>query len=197
MNITKGSRFLRAALIAAAIGLVAAGCTTPSSGGPPPPPEVPVWMTGDSNSASTGHLMPTRPWVGSVGAAGYTASSRSMVVDDIIASIDAYGPPETVLVMAGVIDVARGVLTSEITAGMQSLEDEMTSRGIEVVWVAEPGWAYQAGLQELADWINAKPLSVDCRHLAGAPTSDGVHALSYDLMAACVADEVTALGITW
>ena len=196
-----GKRLLgiRAAIAVGAIALVGASCTSPPAGpgGLQAPPTVDVWMVGDSLSYGTGFQMSTTPWLGSAGASGFTSSGQTVILDDVLAAISAYGAPDHVLVMAGVMDVAGGQTTLDITTAMQAFEDSMTGQGVGVVWVAEPGYQYSGGLDLLADWINTKPLSVDCRSLAGPHKGDFVHPNSYVAMAGCVADAVTTLGITW
>lgn len=154
-------------------------------------------MVGDSVSLGVGVAMATRPWVSSVGNSGFSPNAQTRIIDNTLTKINLHGAPDAVLVMAGVVDIARGRTAADTIVYMQDYETDMNDLGVDVVWFAEPGWTWQdAGLDDIATWINSRPNSVDCRGQAG-PTMDGVHPMDYTAISQCTANGVTALGLTW
>lgn len=178
--------------------LVASACAlTPGSSAPPPPlDDTPVWMLGDSLAWATAAHMQPLPAVGAVGAAGFTSAATSKILDHAIPLLAGHNDPTHVLVLGGVNDLKPWITTADVTTGMQELEDEMTSRGIATVWIAQPGWSYAAALDPIADWVNAKTLSIDCRQVAG-PSTDGIHPSNYGPFSGCIDDALASMGITW
>ncbi len=190
------SRAFRASVLVAVLAvasLVGSACqTTPAY--VPVTPDTTVWMAGDSISATTGFTMlAPKPYVISYGGSGFTLSRAQLIGERIMSEIDAHGAPEAVMIMGGVIDVSRNVPTAETTAAMAALEADLNSLGVDVIWLHEPGWDYAAGLQELTDWIDTRPLSIDCRDLKGSST-DGIHPDHYSKMSKCIGDQMLVLG---
>lgn len=188
--------FIKMALAALALTLVAGACAK-GPGLAPASPEADVWMAGDSVSQGVGQAMPTRPWLSSVGNSGFTPAAKTRVLDNTLRKIGLHGPPEVVLVMAGVVDVSKRQPVTRIIEDMLYFEEQMNALDVDVIWIAEPGWTWQdQGLSELSDWVTAQPNSVDCRHLAGS-AADGVHPDNYTWIGQCVSNELTEMGITW
>jgi hypothetical protein len=195
------SRSLRragAVALVAVFAVLAASCTTSSRPpqAPPPPDDTPVWMLGDSLAWATASRMRPLPYVGAVGASGFTSGSRSLILDNVLPLLYQYPNPTHVLVMGGVNDIKVGITTQDIVDGMQALEAEMTAQGITTVWVAEPAWTLADRLNPVADWINTQPLSIDCRAYAGT-SSDGIHPVDYVPMATCIDAALADMGIIW
>jgi hypothetical protein len=185
-------RALAPVLVAVA---VAAGCTTaPTSSSPLPPPTVSVWFAGDSNAGHTSDLMVPRPWHSAVGGSGFTTSALSLVLDNTEAQIAQYGAPETLLVMAGVVDTPHRP-TADIIAGMEEFKAAMLAHGVRLIWVAEPAWKFADRVEPLSQWALSQPESIDCRSAAGAADYDGVHPKSFANLARCMDLAVAALGV--
>jgi hypothetical protein len=133
------------------------------------------------------------PYRTAQGGTGFTTARLEVVSDQISSEIAEHGAPETIVIMAGVIDVSKGATTAAIIAEMASVEADLVSQDINVVWLAEPGWTYAAQLAPIVDWVKTRPNWIDCRASAGA-SQDGIHPNSYTAMAACVNVELAGLG---
>lgn len=155
-----------------------------------------VWMAGDSNAGATANTMSPRPYSAAAGGAGFTPYSSKSIQGETQARIDANAPPETLLVIGGVIDAVH-TTSAEIIAAMTDFETDMTAQGIRVVWVAEPAWSLAAEVAPLSAWILTRPDHIDCRAYAGTTSLDGVHPVDFKPFAACVNAEAAALGVTF
>jgi hypothetical protein len=179
----------------APLSLVVGACASPVSAPPPPGPDMSVWMAGDSNAGATASTMNPAPYNAAAGGSGFTLYSARLIQETIQERIDTYGPPETLLVIGGVIDSVRAT-SAEIIAAMADFETDMTAQGIRVVWIAEPAWTLAAEVAPLSAWILTRPDHIDCRAYA-ISSYDGVHPIDFKPFAACVNTEAAALGVTF
>lgn len=188
------NRIVAIVAVALAASLAAAGCTgTPQGYVSLAPPEMSVWIVGDSLGSGTAVAMDPKPYMAVGPGAGFTQSAPSLALQVAEDAIAEHGPPETMLVMAGVGDTP-GAESPPILAGMEQFKTEMEALGIRLVWIAEPGYTLADELEPLSQWMFTQPESVDCRIHAGS-SFDGVHPLDYSSMAECVSQEVDDLGV--
>ena len=181
-----------------AVVLAASACTTspPKRLPPPPADETPVWLMGDSLGWATAAHMRPLPYTAAVGGAGFTSGAPLLVMDHTVEALDEHDDPTHILVLAGVNDIKPGITTQDIIDGMVLLESEIASRGITTVWVAQPAWVHANGLGPVADWVNSRPGSIDCRSHAGT-SWDGVHPADYGPFADCIDAALVDMGIIW
>jgi hypothetical protein len=150
-------------------------------------------MAGDSLSWGTAQEMRPRPYSVATGGAGFTQYAFGSILHNVETAIAQYGRPETLLVMGGVSDTPRAT-TEESLAGMEEFKAAMAALGLRLIWVAEPGFSYEAQLEPLSEWMLDQPESIDCREHKGW-SIDGVHPESYVGMAACVDAALVDLGV--
>ena len=175
------------------VGALLSGCTRPVVRDYPPPPTISVWMTGDSLASGTAADMVPRPFATVSPGAGFTEYPPSMVIETTTEAIEAYGPPDTLLVMAGVGDTPVAS-TEESIAGMQEFLQAMEPYGMRIIWIAEPGYSFVEKLEPLSQWMFSQPESVDCRAYKGSST-DGVHPFDYAPIARCVSARLAEMGV--
>ena len=185
--------FATAALAASPLACTPAGGV---GGGGVPSPETEVWFVGDSIGGPTAAQMPLQPYRGAVGGAGFTDNAGSLILDNTVNQLDQYQvSPDKMLVVGGVNDVSHGGEQLEMQAGFADFVGEMASRGIEVVYVDEPGWIYANELNQWNDWVVNSGLvagTIDCTAYKGAST-DGIHPNNYGQFANCVNNEFQAI----
>jgi hypothetical protein len=194
-GIRKSRPALAGLIVLATTSLVSGACTGQMPAGPPAPgPERSAWMAGDSNGGAIASTMVPGPFHISVGASGFTTRTRTRILDNTQAQIDKHGPPETMLVTGGVLDLMVGASAQEVIDEMTTFENAMVAQGMTVVFVVEPTFTLEAVYEPVADWINAHHYHVDCSYHDGY-TQDGIHPVYFKPIAACVNAQLDALGI--
>ncbi len=169
-------------------------CQAQPVAGPVPVPATSVWFVGDSVAHGVSMHMPSQPFRGARGGAGFTHGALNDVTTNTLALLDEHGvTPELMLVMAGVNDLSRGLVTpQDVVTGMVAFEGAMAERGIPVRWVLEPRWSITQ-LDTVNAWLLAnRPDAIDCRAFAGPATIDTVHPVSYTGIARCVDEALAA-----
>jgi hypothetical protein len=171
------------------------GCTTSVVREVPPSPDMSVWMVGDSLASGTVEDMVPRPFAAVSPGAGFTPHPPTMVIDTATEAIEAFGAPETLLVMAGVGDTP-GAPTEEIIAGMEEFLAAMQPYGMRIIWIAQPGYTYAQQLEPISQWMFTQPESIDCRFHKGT-SIDGVHPDYYTPISMCVSAELADMGVVF
>ena len=151
----------------------------------------PTWIAGDSISRGAALAMDTS--VNIVGMAGAafvsTARSATTISQDIGAAILGSGSmPERVVIVGGVND--RDEVPAVVTDSMTTLEADLESVGVDVVWVTEPAKQFASDVAPLNAWILTRPGSLDCAPVVASSIfeSDGLHPneAGYAAFAACI-----------
>jgi hypothetical protein len=168
-------------------------CTGPVVRDYPPSPDISVWMVGDSLASGTAADMVPRPYAAVSPAAGFTTYPPTMVIDTATEAIEAFGAPETMLVMAGVGDTPVAT-TEESIAGIEEFVAAMEPYGMRIIWIAEPGYSFAEKLEPLSQWMFSQPESIDCRFYKGTST-DGVHPFDYTPISRCVSANLVEMGV--
>lgn len=184
------------AVLVTSVSLVLGACTVTPGGPPAPGSERSVWMAGDSNGGAIASTMRPGPFHISVGASGFTTRTRTRILDNTQAQIDLHGAPETMLATGGVLDAMVGATTEEIINEMETFESSMTTQGMRVIFVVEPAFTLKDVYEPIADWIRAHPDHVDCSAYNGY-TLDGIHPIDFKPIAACVNNQLSALGVVF
>lgn len=196
-----------------AVGLLTGACSaSPSGVGSPseptdgPPSGIPtgMWIAGDSIAYSAGiRLSAVGDFNIAQGSTGYISRGvkASNVPERIALMRDAYGDPDTLLILAGGNDLNNNHETVEdVFEAASNLHNQLESEGIDVRFVTEPipgngtshnvqGWT-TGELDALNDlFIDTYPDTLDCGP-AGHPTRGGndVHPteLGYTALAECI-----------
>ncbi len=140
-------------LLGAAVSTIV-GCTPPdgTTTTTTPASVFPTWIAGDSISRGAALAMDTS--VNIVGMAGAafvsTARSATTISQDIGAAILGSGSmPERVVIVGGVND--RDEVPAVVTDSMTTLEADLESVGVDVVWVTEPAKQFASDVAERLD----------------------------------------------
>lgn len=185
--------------------MVALALTASAACSSPPPPSGPVsniWGFGDSIMAGTAQPPSWLGWLSfpvwnlAVSGRAFVGTASGPTIGDTVQwAVNTYGAPQVAIISGGTNDQIQGIPAASVTAAMADIENFLTSKGVEVVWVTAPRMADPSPVLTVTnDWMRHRAHFADCGPLLGEPTLnpiysiDGIHINNAgdQIMAECV-----------